>query len=332
MYFNSHLFIRPDGNIAVDPLPLDEADAAELHDLGGVASIVVTNRDHARDAAALKERFGAKIVVSTTEAKEFAFTADVLCDDGDEVFEGAFVLALQNQKTNGEFALHFPKQRMVLVGDAVLGSPVGSLSMQPDERYQDVGAAALSLRRLLAVQPEVLLLGDGASVYSGATKLLSALLRKRAGIEAYRINVDELRFEPYAGPGDYHCLEAEVGYWIGAEKLGYCVVTLPPGAKVCPLHDHAQSEELFFVLAGQPSVRALDGTIECRKGDFIAFPTGPSGTHQLVNESDADATVLLLGTEGSDEVCYYPDSNKVLIDPGRLILRAAPVLDYYDSE
>ncbi len=254
------------------------------------------------------------------------------CDDGDEIFEGAFVLALQNQKTAGEFALHFPTQRMVLVGDAVIGSPAGALSLLPDQRYADVRAAALSLRRLLAVQPEILLLGDGASLYCGATKLLAALLRQRAGIGAYRINMDELRFEPYTGPGEYHSSEAEVGFWIGAQKLGYCVVTLPPGAKVCPLHDHAQSEELFFVLEGRPSIRARDGTIECRKGDFIAFPTGPSGTHQLLNESDADATVLLLGVEGPDEVCFYPDSNKVLIDPGRLILRAAPILDYYDGE
>ncbi|MBV9149119.1 MAG: cupin domain-containing protein [Candidatus Eremiobacteraeota bacterium] len=221
---------------------------------------------------------------------------------------------------------------MILVGDAVIGSPRGSLSLLPDQKYGDVRKAALGLRRLLAFQPEILLVGDGASIFSGATKLLAELLRQEGGIDAYRINVDELTFEPYKGRGDYHCLEAEVGYWIGAQKLGYCVVTLPPGAKVCPLHNHAQSEELFFVLEGRPTIRALDGAIQCRKGDFIAFPTGPSGTHQLLNESDADATVLLLGTEGPDEVCFYPDSNKVLIDPGRLILRASPALDYYDGE
>ncbi|MBV8726806.1 MAG: cupin domain-containing protein, partial [Candidatus Eremiobacteraeota bacterium] len=179
---------------------------------------------------------------------------------------------------------------------------------------------------------KILLVGDGTNIYSGATEALYAVLRERGGPEVNRINVDELTFEPYKGPGDYHCLEAEVGYWIGAQKLGYCVVTLPPGAKVCPLHNHAQSEELFFVLEGRPSIRTLGVTFECRRGDFIAFPTGPSGTHQLLNDSNEDATVLLLGLEVRDEVCFYPDSNKVLIDPDRLILRAAPVLDYYDGE
>jgi hypothetical protein len=32
------------------------------------------------------------------------------------------------------------------------------------------------------------------------------------------------------------------------------------------------------------------------------------------------------------EVCYYPDSRKLLIDPGRTILRDHPVLDYFDGE
>ena len=332
MYFNSHFFVRPAGNVAVDPLSLDESDAIRLQELGGVALIVLTNGDHARDAAALKDRFGSKIATSAAEASELSFAVDVVCKAGDQIFEGAYVVPLEDQKTAGEFALYFPAEQMVLVGDAVIGSPRGSLSLLPDQKYADVRKAALGLRQLLAFQPEILLLGDGASVFSGATKLLAALLRQNGGIDAYRINMDELTFEPYKGPGDYHCLEAEVGYWIGAQKLGYCVVTLPPGAKVCPLHSHNQSEELFFVLEGRPSIRALDTTIECRKGDFIAFPTGPSGTHQLLNASDANATVLLLGTEGPDEVCFYPDSNKVLIDPGRLILRAAPALDYYDGE
>jgi len=79
-------------------------------------------------------------------------------------------------------------------------------------------------------------------------------------------------------------------------------------------------------------VRGSDATIECRSGDFIAFPTGARGAHQLLNESDSDAVVLLLGLAERNEVCFYPDSNKVLIDPEGLILRASPALDYYDGE
>jgi len=334
LQFNAHLFIRPEGNVAVDPLALDEQDSVKLAELGGLAQIVVTNRDHSREAAALKERFGAQIVTTAAEAQAMPLAVDRTCQDGDEIFSGAFVVALQHQKSAGEFALHLRRERAVLVGDAVIGSPTGALCLLPDEKYADVRSAVLGLRRLLTLQPEVLLVGDGASIYGGATERLSVLLHARLGVEVNRINLDELTFESFVeGGGDYRGSDAEVGWWIGAEKLGYRVVTLPPGAKFCPLHSHALEEELFFVLEGEPSVRTPSGTLKCRRGDFIAFPTGDRGAHQLINQSASDATVLLLGMAHPNEIAFYPDSNKVLLASRQsVILRAEPVLEYYDGE
>jgi uncharacterized cupin superfamily protein len=131
-----------------------------------------------------------------------------------------------------------------------------------------------------------------------------------------------------------------VGFTIGARSLGYRVSTLAPGKRFCPLHSHAREEELFFVLDGEPSVRTLSGTVRCRKGDFVALPVGDSGTHQLLNESDAPATVLLLGRTEPTEVCYYPDSDKLLVDTERpiikernsIMVRASPDLEYFHGE
>ena len=50
------------GNVLVDPVPMSAHDEAHLRDLGGAATIVVTNSDHTRDAVALAEKFGAKIL------------------------------------------------------------------------------------------------------------------------------------------------------------------------------------------------------------------------------------------------------------------------------
>jgi uncharacterized cupin superfamily protein len=138
----------------------------------------------------------------------------------------------------------------------------------------------------------------------------------------------------------FACLDAEVGFLIGARKLGYRVSTLPPGRRFCPLHSHAREEELFFVLEGEPSVRTLSGTLRCRKGDFVALPVGESGTHQLLNESDAPATILLLGRIEETEACYYPDSDKLLLDTevpiaaGRpfMMVKGSPDLDYFEGE
>jgi hypothetical protein len=46
MFFNSFFLQRPDGNIAVDPLAPSEEDLAYLREHGGVAWVVITNRDH----------------------------------------------------------------------------------------------------------------------------------------------------------------------------------------------------------------------------------------------------------------------------------------------
>ena len=92
------------------------------------------------------------------------------------------------------------------------------------------------------------------------------------------------------------------------------------------------------MIEGRPSIRTLRGSFACRPGDFIAFPTGESGAHQVFNESNEPCLVLLVGIEEDAvelEACFYPDSDKVGMwtPAGRLrLLRASPDIDYYDGE
>jgi uncharacterized cupin superfamily protein len=335
MYFNSHFFVVPEGNVVVDPVPLESDDAEEIEALGGVAWIVITNRDHRRDAVALRERFGARIVTSEREAPLLDIPLDRTLRDGEEVFPDAKTVLLSNQKTPGEFAIHLPRHKAVLVGDAIFGTPAGSLSLPADKMYEDMQRAVLSLRRLAALQPDVLLVGDGASLWSGATRAIEKLLHGRGGIAVNRINVDELEYETFdAKDGKYRSTDGEVGFWIGARRLGYQVVKLSPGARFCPVHAEYSEEELFLVLEGAPSIRTPRETLHCRKGDFIAFPVGPDHAHQVVNESSSEATLLLLGENAETAVCYYPESDKVLVSTPseRWIMRRSPQLDYYDGE
>jgi uncharacterized cupin superfamily protein len=190
------------------------------------------------------------------------------------------------------------------------------------------------LRRIWALQPDVLLVGDGASIWSGATRAIGAALFARGGIAVNRINLDELVYEASVSSDPYRSLDAEVGYWIGGERLGYRVARLPPGSRFCPLHAEFSEEELFVVLDGEPSIRTAGEVMRCRKGDLIAFPTGPAHAHHVVNESEADATLLLLGENAKQSVVYYPDSDKLLVgtEHARWMLRAAPQLDYFEGE
>ena len=49
--FNSTLWVRPEGNVLIDPLPLSAHDSAHLDELGGAAIVVLTNSMHVRAAS-----------------------------------------------------------------------------------------------------------------------------------------------------------------------------------------------------------------------------------------------------------------------------------------
>jgi len=328
---NCYLFSTGAGNALVDPLPFDDATHAQLERLGGIECVVVLSADRQAAARQIAERYSVRLV-SVPSHREV-------------LFEGAKAIVLLDQRRDGEFAIGIPGQQVVVAGGSVVGSPAGALSLPEESEYADAHNAALSLRRILREDPETLLVATGEPIFSGAYDALYRTLYARAGAEIHRINLDELEFrderaERAQQPERYHGFDAEVGFVIGARKLGYRVSTLPPGQYFCPLHGHAREEEVFFVLDGEPSIRTLAGTLRCRKGDFIAFPVGESGTHQLLNESDAPATVLLLGRTEAFEACYYPDSDKLLVDMEKaikgdrrsMLLRATPELDYFDGE
>lgn len=338
MNFNSYVFERGTGCVAIDPLPLDEQSKVELARLGGVHTIVLTNRDHERDAAALRERFASRVLAHTPESTLFAVPVDATFSHGDEVFEGAFAVALPHGKTPGEVALHLPSAKTAIVGDALIGSPAGAVNLLPDPKLIDPERFLIALRRMWALNLETLLLCDGQPILAGADDALAALLERQAGAGINRINVDEIEYAFHERQAPYGVHDGEVGMLIGARKLGYRVAKVAPGKAFCPLHWHVAAEEFFYVLEGRPSIRTLRETIQCRPGDFIAFPPGERGAHQLRNDSNEPCLVLMAGMEEAAvnlEACFYPDSDKVGLWTPRerlRMLRASPDLDYYDGE
>ena len=332
VHFNG-FHVRAPEAIVVDPLALEEDDLAAVEADGGAAWVVITNRDHERASRAIAQRLGAKIAAPAADLPLAGGPVDRELRDG-ETIGPARVIALEGMKSPGEIALHLPGRRTTLLGDALWGDPPGSLRMLPDERLIDAKRAALSLRRIWALQPDHLLVGDGTCIFGGATAAIGAYLTSRADVYANRINVDELEWESWNDdPGRYGGSSAEIGLRIGARRLGYHLVRLAPGQIWCPLHWHEFDEELFFVVDGDAVLRTPRGEHAVRRGDFVAFPTSPAGAHQLRNDGDRECTILMVADNADgDDVCHYPDSRKVLISRDRLILRQEPVLDYFDGE
>jgi uncharacterized cupin superfamily protein len=333
MFFNAWFVEGDGGNMVVDPLEADADDLAYV-DARGLAAVVVTNRDHERAAATFARRYDVPVIASLPDAGEMSAPVARTIAHGETIF-GWRTIALEGFKTPGEFALVHAESHSAITGDALWGVPAGAVRLMPDEKLADPARAALSIRALLAANVRHLLVGDGMPVFHRGWDALNDMLDARDGVLTRRVNLDELAYRRRVSPAAYHCDDAEIGLLIGARKLGYRVARLAPGEAFCPYHWHVVEEEAFVVWDGTPTLRTPAGSFTLRRGDLVAFPTGAAGAHRLHNDGTEPCTVLMFANTGSGaEVCFYPDSRKVLVDAGddRTMVRAEPHLDYYDGE
>lgn len=175
--FNGHFLDVGEHRILIDPPLLPDADLAQLRAAGRVDYILLTNRDHEREAARYQAALGARVYVPHVDATEMSVTPDKTFVDGELLPGGLWVIHLSDQKSPGESALFLQQGRGVLfVGDALLGKPAGSVSLLPDARYADPVKAREGLRRLLKYDFDSLLVGDGTSVMTGAKAVVERAL------------------------------------------------------------------------------------------------------------------------------------------------------------
>jgi glyoxylase-like metal-dependent hydrolase (beta-lactamase superfamily II) len=179
--FNSVLWTTSAGNVAIDPLPLSDHDRRHMESLGGVATIVITNSDHVRAAALLREATGARIAGPAAEKDGFPIECDRFLSDGDEVTGGLVALALDGSKTPGELALVLAGSTLV-TGDLVRAHRAGGLDLLPDAKLADRAAALRSLTRLAGLPGiDSVLVGDGWPVFRGGSLALRELLDAATG-------------------------------------------------------------------------------------------------------------------------------------------------------
>lgn len=329
--FNGFFAEGAEGNLVVDPVEPDEATLAALRERG-VAAVLVTNRDHERAAAAVVAATGARVIASALDAPLLTQHVDRTVMPGD-VVHGWTVIGLDGFKTPGEIALYDPARRTAIVGDALWGTPAGALTLMPDAKLADPVRATLSVRALRALHLDHLLVGDGACVFGGAHAALGAAIDARPGVLTNRVNLHELEYVPCVMPRPFGSRDAELGWLLGAEKLGSIAIKLAPGQVSCPYHWHTADEELYVVLSGTPTLRTPKGTFALRAGDVVAFPTGPAGAHRLQNDSADEAHLLVIANddEASDS-CLYPDSRKHHVGGASLRAYDEPALDYFAGE
>jgi len=99
-------------------------------------------------------------------------------------------------------------------------------------------------------------------------------------------------------------------------SLGASLWELQPGASQFVYHFHHGTEELLVVLRGAPTVRMHDGDRGLAEGDVVPFPRGPEGGHQIRNDGDSPARVLIVSASADPDVAEYPDTGKLAVVVG----------------
>ncbi len=175
--FNSVVWLRPEGNVVVDPLELGAHDTRHLASLGGAAHVVITNSEHVRAAAKLHAAFGAKLYGPRAERETFPLACERWLSHGEQVVPGLEAFELHGSKTAGELALLLDGTTLI-TGDLIRGQKAGRLNLLPDAKLKDKAKAVASVRALLEAAPKVdaVLVGDGWPVFSGGRARLLELV------------------------------------------------------------------------------------------------------------------------------------------------------------
>jgi len=176
--FNGLLLTVGEHHVLVDPPPMTADTMAQIRKAGQVDYILITNRDHAREAVTYQKEFRCQVLVPEVDAPQMEIKADKTYKDGELLPGGIWIVHLKDQKSPGECALFLQQGKgVMIVGDALIGKTPGTLTMLPAEKYADAAKARHGLRRLLNYNFDTILVGDGSSIITGAKQAVERTLQ-----------------------------------------------------------------------------------------------------------------------------------------------------------
>lgn len=176
--FNGLFLTVGEHKIVIDPPPMTADASTLIRRQGALDYIIVTNRDHIREAVTYQAEFRCQLHVPEADAPQMEVKPSKTFKDGELLPGGIWAVQLKDQKSPGESALYIQQGKGVLiVGDALIGKPAGALSLLAPEKYGDIGKAKEGLRRLLKYNFDSILVGDGASIIGGAKQTLEHALQ-----------------------------------------------------------------------------------------------------------------------------------------------------------
>jgi uncharacterized cupin superfamily protein len=128
----------------------------------------------------------------------------------------------------------------------------------------------------------------------------------------------------------------DLGRAAGSHDTGLRISEVFPGKLHTAPHCHSAEEEIFVVLEGEGELELYAGGPDpterhgVRRGHVVARPAGTGVAHAFRAGPDG-LTLLMYGTRDSNDVCYYPRSNKVMLSGVGVIARLER-LEFWDGE
>jgi uncharacterized cupin superfamily protein len=129
---------------------------------------------------------------------------------------------------------------------------------------------------------------------------------------------------------DMRRVRRDLGRAAGSARSGLQHVTMQPGARSSPRHCHSVEEELFVVLDGDGVLLLGDDEHPVRAGSVVARPPATGVAHAL-QAGERGMTLLAYGTREPSDMCWYPDSSKILFG-GLGVVARVQALDYWDGK
>lgn len=174
--FNGYLIRHAEGNLCIDPVKMSEEDLAEIARMG-VARILLSNRNHSRAANQVRAATSAKTAIHPDDAAHARKEGAELEGDiraGEKI--GPLSVIGVPGKSPGEVAFYWPERKLLIVGDAVIGNPPGRLGLLREKVMDDPARLRESVKKLLELDFDTLLVGDGVPILQGAKQKLKELV------------------------------------------------------------------------------------------------------------------------------------------------------------
>jgi glyoxylase-like metal-dependent hydrolase (beta-lactamase superfamily II) len=164
------------GLVIADPIPLAEPAWEELVAQAPLRAVVITNGNHAREAATFREKHQVPIVTAMATRKDLGeLRPDVVLLEN-ELLYGLCAIPIPGA-TPGETAFYFREGGVLVIGDAVINvDSEKGLQLLPDKYCDDPEQNRASLAKLLSLDFHTITFAHGAPVTTRAKEKWAALL------------------------------------------------------------------------------------------------------------------------------------------------------------